>query len=522
MYVYRGSLFDSSYAVNEAITIVFPTDFCLGELVSAFWQWTKDAEGNEKVNVSYNGIIDSVTLAKKIGCSYDHYYRFDVTLAADFKSLTLMMCSPSNNTSATFTGTLQLSYSEPPFTPRCLVYVGKLDWLAYAKNEMLTVIVPSTFNEGDPVCVYWERNEFVTSMEILSESGDGKKQLGIPMNYYRFDGWVNSNRDAITLTMSTPSTPSTGKSNPVTLRLANDLMTRKKALIARYNVDIDGGINDVRDILVETLGFIPGNVEMLYYDVEPSGRPCKTLSGQAAPTAERFQQRFISLVKDTKPGDIRFVYVDAHVMSVERSFEDSEKGPAWKLAKADDGKQVEPVRGDWIADTLRQYLNAGANLTILCSSYPIGFYGNPPGVLLAAVHETQINIKAVLEKGGAKDPWTFAILREIEKTWRQKKRMPSYTQLVNDARLRINFMLQDGGLGRSYKGPSPDLRKPIAWQTGGPTEGYQDPQLVYNGWYIDADRAPFLGPFPVPMGQSLSPPQNLGPVRYPHDELKLY
>ncbi len=50
-------------------------------------------------------------------------------------------------------------------------------------------------------------------------------------------------------------------------------------------------------------------------------------------------------------------------------------------------------------------------------------------------------------------------------------------------------------------------------------EGHQDPQLVYNGWYIDADRTPFLDPFPMPVKESLSPPQDDGPTRYPHDEL---
>ena len=49
--------------------------------------------------------------------------------------------------------------------------------------------------------------------------------------------------------------------------------------------------------------------------------------------------------------------------------------------------------------------------------------------------------------------------------------------------------------------------------------GYQDPQLVYNGWYTDADRARFLDPFSVPVGESLSPRQDDGPTRYPHDEM---
>lgn len=236
MYVYRGKFDWFEYAVNEAITIVFPTNLILGELVSAFWQWTIDDEGTEKVNVSYNGIIDSVTLAeKKIGFFYDQYYNFDGTVADDSKSLTLVMRNPSGMQSAPFT--LQLVYSEPAFVPSCLVYTGKLDWLTYAQNEMITLVVPSpSFTDGNTVCVYWEwtvdtaghekaNRDLVAPMEISSESEDGVKQLVIAEDYYRFDGEVNGNRDVVTLTMSNPDG---AKSNLITLRLANNLMSRKK------------------------------------------------------------------------------------------------------------------------------------------------------------------------------------------------------------------------------------------------------------------------------------------------------
>lgn len=49
------------------------------------------------------------------------------------------------------------------------------------------------------------------------------------------------------------------------------------------------------------------------------------------------------------------MYVDAHGMPVEGN-DSGERGKdeGWKLAKADDGKQAELVRDDWIADTLKQ------------------------------------------------------------------------------------------------------------------------------------------------------------------------
>ncbi|PBK79470.1 hypothetical protein ARMGADRAFT_1040784 [Armillaria gallica] len=94
-----------------------------------------------------------------------------------------------------------------------------------------------------------------------------------------------------------------------------------------------------------------------------------------------------------------------------------------------------------------------------------------------------------------------------------KKHMPSYTQLFNQARLYIRSMLESGALAESYKDPIPDPVNPIAWQEEGAMEGYQDPQLVYNGWYTDADRARFPDPFSVQVGESPSPPLDDGPTR---------
>ncbi|KAG7441265.1 uncharacterized protein BT62DRAFT_1080260 [Guyanagaster necrorhizus] len=71
-------------------------------------------------------------------------------------------------------------------------------------------------------------------------------------------------------------------------------------------------------------------------------------------------------------------------------------------------------------------------------------------------------------------------------------------------------MLESEALAKSYKGSSPDPDNPIVW--------HKDAQLVFNERYIDADRAHFLDPFFVPMGQSLSPLDDAGPTRYPNGE----
>ncbi|GBE80889.1 hypothetical protein SCP_0306090 [Sparassis crispa] len=423
---------------------------------------------------------------------------------------------------------LQLSYKEPPFTPRCLVYTGKFSWRNYAIDEMLTVIVPATFNGGDPICVYWQwmedadgrkkiNRDRVGTLDVTAGPFTGDAQtLGIPVTFYRFDGEVDRTRDRITLTMSGHHDE---KSEHITLQLANDLLQKKKALIIRYDVGVDEGIHRVRDMLVDTLGFGISNVEMLYYDAEPKDRPRLTKRGQEAPTAEQFKSKFTALLKDTKPGDIRFLYVDAHGVPLYGN-DENERGrdESWKFAETEDGQNAELVHDDWIADTVQQNLHQSANLTMLCTACfgggMLDLRRRSSGILLSACFDTQINVKAV-KVGDVRDPWTLAILDYIDKREKKKKRMASYNMLFAEARLRVRSMMDSGLLTSSYLGPSPDPRNPIAWQEGRPMQGHQDPQLVFNGWYVDVNTARFLEPFQP----ALSRPQDAGRNRYPRDEL---
>ena len=52
MFIYNGKFNWLNYASNETITFVFPAGFALNDPVSAFWQWTVDAQGNKKPIVS--------------------------------------------------------------------------------------------------------------------------------------------------------------------------------------------------------------------------------------------------------------------------------------------------------------------------------------------------------------------------------------------------------------------------------------------------------------------------------------
>jgi len=105
-------------------------------------------------------------------------------------------------------------------------------------------------------------------------------------------------------------------------------------------------------MLTKTLGFDSSNVDMLYYDVEPERDPSNCLHGQQAPTARRFKEKFTNLIKSAKPGDVRFLYVDAKNVSSASGEPGLDDG--WNLAKRDDGQQTEIVWDSWITKTIRQ------------------------------------------------------------------------------------------------------------------------------------------------------------------------
>ena len=52
MFIYNGKFNWLDYASDETITVVFPAGFALNDPVSAYWQWTVDAQGNKKPSVA--------------------------------------------------------------------------------------------------------------------------------------------------------------------------------------------------------------------------------------------------------------------------------------------------------------------------------------------------------------------------------------------------------------------------------------------------------------------------------------
>ena len=84
MYIYRGKLDfwlrNSKHATDEGITIMFPSEFRLGDPVYTCWQWSA-SEDKTNVPCWLTGTIDSVTISdngnKEISFYYGSDYRFD-------------------------------------------------------------------------------------------------------------------------------------------------------------------------------------------------------------------------------------------------------------------------------------------------------------------------------------------------------------------------------------------------------------------------------------------------------------
>ncbi|PIL37640.1 hypothetical protein GSI_01334 [Ganoderma sinense ZZ0214-1] len=148
MFIYNGKFNWFQGAQNETITLVFPAGFALNDPVSAYWQWTNDAIVNKKASVSSSGVINSHTVTAdgydRIHFSFG-YYTFDVTLTADFKTLTMTIRSQAT-TSGPFD--LAVTHINPANIRSTTVYTGSLEWFSYAKGEMTTLVVPYGVTEG--------------------------------------------------------------------------------------------------------------------------------------------------------------------------------------------------------------------------------------------------------------------------------------------------------------------------------------------------------------------------------------
>ena len=114
----------------------------------------------------------------------------------------------------------------------------------------------------------------------------------------------------------------------------------------------------VKEMLTKHLGFQAAHVEMLYYNVDvPNG--AKSLTGcHPTPTATHFKEKFVELLAGARPGDVRFLYVDAQGTQKggddSCSDKDDGKNGGVAFAQGDCGTKKELVTNGWISETIRK------------------------------------------------------------------------------------------------------------------------------------------------------------------------
>ncbi|KAF3055738.1 hypothetical protein GL218_07191 [Daldinia childiae] len=95
------------------------------------------------------------------------------------------------------------------------VYVGKLNWYEYAKDECITIVFPAGFALKDPICAYWQwsisaagvskenhiQNGSITGVTSTTNEYGVRSESG----YYSFQGYVSADFKSLTLTMTDPN-----------------------------------------------------------------------------------------------------------------------------------------------------------------------------------------------------------------------------------------------------------------------------------------------------------------------------
>jgi RES domain-containing protein len=212
MYAYFGKLDWFKYAVNEAFTIVFPGDFIVGAPVYGYWQWTKDDKGECNADRTGQSIITSVKAGAKgliVGFDFSNYYHYEAEIANDAGSIEVTMSNPKGDTSNPMK--LEQSYRSN-FRENMTIYTGKMSWFDYAKDEMVTIIVPNGFGHGEPVCLYtqWTKdydgvpkrnNPVVTNFTKFQVTTAGEAQVEFA-SYYTWNGIISPDKKSFNLRIS--------------------------------------------------------------------------------------------------------------------------------------------------------------------------------------------------------------------------------------------------------------------------------------------------------------------------------
>ncbi|KAL1705500.1 hypothetical protein EV121DRAFT_279627 [Schizophyllum commune] len=532
MHVYNGKITWLQRAENECITFVFPAGLALKDPVCAYWQWSDTAKTNvhQVSSEQYladlpscfrqHGTIDRVRKTAteyKITISLTDFL-FDAQFTADFKSMTIKMYTATDATTSS-TLTLQRYTSLLTTVPSTKVYTGKFDWWIHAVNEMMTLVLPNGISNGAPVGLYFQftvnnQNRPKTQYCVNStfydvQASAGQIKASFDGSYYKFDAIIYPGTGNAKVVMKENETNATFDMVQNDWRKAH----RKKALIVRYGTGTDNGIFLLRETLTTDLDFDVSDVQMLYYNSEPATGPAVVSDGQCAPTAACFKYTLASFLSSAEAGDVRFLYLDTRGAIRPDGDADVESGII--LAANEQGTEKEAVYNNSLASVIRSNLKDGVNLTILTSScLGVEMMGTNTiatgGIILAACHETQSNIKSLRVGGNQVDPWMYA----SHSSPSSRNSFPSYYSLYNSAKKFIQAQLQRSSVSSpKYLGASADELNPT--KRGAEGASNQDPQLIFTKGYINPYEERFLFPFVAPRRGQLDEP---GVVRFPRDE----
>jgi hypothetical protein len=95
--IYIGKYTEAPYADNEMITVIGSPSIYYGNPIGVFWQWTKDAQGAEKVMQTYTGTVTSFHQAndgiKLEFIKPENYYKFDMRVDNQFQKMKLRIAN---------------------------------------------------------------------------------------------------------------------------------------------------------------------------------------------------------------------------------------------------------------------------------------------------------------------------------------------------------------------------------------------------------------------------------------------
>lgn len=265
MLIYRGKLSMYQYAVNEGITLIFPSELRLGDPVYICWQWTKTTTGATNKPAFYVNIIDETTVRSNtvshLGFSGGDYYSFEASFSDGIRNVAVTVKGGYNEKG---TGTTSLVYqgSSPPtlFDSAPRIYVGKLtNWAPYAVDEMLVIVAPESMDEGKDICAFWQWTETgsgdpkwnvddiatIKGVQWKDKKGESFHFFQGDNDYYRFDVTVDEWREQLTLTMKNPKGESTGDLIFDQQSLQISSVSRKKRSIWNHTTEVDNNSGEI-------------------------------------------------------------------------------------------------------------------------------------------------------------------------------------------------------------------------------------------------------------------------------------